>query len=56
MVYENYLKSIGFDTITVAFEFKHIWNGAMPFFLFSYESVPCLTKTCNQYSKSNASI
>jgi hypothetical protein len=46
---------IGFDTITVAFEKSTLWNGALPFFLFLNESVPCLTKTCNQYSKSNAS-
>ena len=52
---KTYFKRVGFDTIAVAFEFKHIWNGGSPFFLFLNESVPCLTKPCNQYFKSNAS-
>ena len=52
---QNCFIACGFDTIIVAFEFKHIWNGVSPFFSFLNESVPCLTKTSNQYSKSNAS-
>jgi hypothetical protein len=55
MLSESYCKHIGFDTIAVAFDPKHTGNGAPPFFSSLNESVPCLTKTCNPYSKSNAS-
>jgi hypothetical protein len=51
----SYYKQLGFDTIAVAFDPKHIWNGAAPFFFSLNESVPCLTKICNPYFKSSAS-
>jgi hypothetical protein len=52
---ESYYKHLRFDTIAVAIDPKHIWNGAAPFFFSLNESVPCLTKICNPYFKSNAS-
>ena len=52
---QNFGKRIGFDTIAVAFDSKHIGSGKLPLFYTLNESVPCLTKPCNPYSKSNAS-
>jgi hypothetical protein len=51
---KRYCIQIDFDTIVVAFD-QSTGMAESPFFNYFNESVPCLTKTSNQYSKSNAS-